>query len=587
MDIRGLIIALALLMAGAGAFSQEWVDVMESYTTDDEVLENGRLYPTVSGDILIHACKYYKCGYGDFYAPNAAVRRLSQDGEVIAEKVFFKEAYYCPSHYVFEDSNGNPYLMAAYTPNHDPTDSNYFLNYDNPPDEAILGLYRLNDSLEAVGTYEHRFKIDTFEWRDHPNFGIWPLSYPGTLGLLMPLVEDDHIVGGYVKSVSMKEEYTADDNDSLFMFKMDFNGNFLERKGYKLPENWGSGYYGSVFKHGSGYQIFFNKSIEYEHIPYPDVIYLDEDLDTLRARRLAKADVLEQRDAYNFVSRNIVKSPNNTFYLSTELNIPSKVRGGMGEAPHAGADTAFGRGLPRQEYADRAWSLNDGKEYLLENTCVRLYEYDDDIEGTELIIPAVRYITRGLENGILDRASGGVDVFYDNSICFAYTLNVGFWELSESYIVIERLNSDLDTISTLFYVHEGNRMHTRGSKVKLTREQDVILTYWVKDLDNLKRRMNCVAKFPAEVFLGIDEAHESGLRVAVAYPNPGGGSLNIRTGLRNSQVRVCDVSGRTVYLGDIEGQVMSIDASSWPSGTYIWTVTSNGREAESGTWIRE
>ena len=45
----------------------------------------------------------------------------------------------------------------------------------------------------------------------------------------------------------------------------------------------------------------------------------------------------------------------------------------------------------------------------------------------------------------------GVDVADDNSVFFAYTLNVGFMNDLDSWMMIERLDTNLDTISTVYY----------------------------------------------------------------------------------------------------------------------------------------
>ena len=103
---------------------------------------------------------------------------------------------------------------------------------------------------------------------------------------------------------------------------------------------------------------------------------------------------------------------------------------------------------------------------------------------------------------------------------------------------------------------------------------------------------NCLIKISKETLVGIEEAHDAGFVVAVAYPNPGKDVLNIRTGLKNARVEVYDMSGRMVYGREITDNVTAINTTSWPSGSYVWKVvagTSTGSvtEAESGKWIKE
>lgn len=75
--------------------------------------------------------------------------------------------------------------------------------------------------------------------------------------------------------------------------------------------------------------------------------------------------------------------------------------------------------------------------------------------------------------------------------------------------------------------------------------------------------------------------------MAMAYPNPGKDVLNIRTALPNAQVEIYDLNGRLVHSQRITAVVTTIDALTWPSGIYVWKVISNGKEAESGKWIKE
>ena len=75
--------------------------------------------------------------------------------------------------------------------------------------------------------------------------------------------------------------------------------------------------------------------------------------------------------------------------------------------------------------------------------------------------------------------------------------------------------------------------------------------------------------------------------MAVAYPNPGRNTLNIRTGLQDARVEVYDLNGRMVYRQDITENVTAINTTNWSEGTYVWKVISNGIEVENGKWIKQ
>ena len=49
-------------------------------------------------------------------------------------------------------------------------------------------------------------------------------------------------------------------------------------------------------------------------------------------------------------------------------------------------------------------------------------------------------------------------------------------------------------------------------------------------------QQHAIYKLSDETIVGIEEAHDAGFAVAVAYPNPGKDVLNIRTALQNAQI---------------------------------------------------
>jgi hypothetical protein len=85
----------------------------------------------------------------------------------------------------------------------------------------------------------------------------------------------------------------------------------------------------------------------------------------------------------------------------------------------------------------------------------------------------------------------------------------------------------------------------------------------------------------------IEEAHNAGFVVAVAYPNPGKDVLNIRTGLKDAWVEVYDMNGRLIHSQALTENVTAIDATDWAEGVYVWKVIVDGKEAECGKWIKK
>ena len=103
---------------------------------------------------------------------------------------------------------------------------------------------------------------------------------------------------------------------------------------------------------------------------------------------------------------------------------------------------------------------------------------------------------------------------------------------------------------------------------------------------------NVIYKVSQGILDDIEEAHDAGFAVAVAYPNPGKDVLNIRTALENARVEVYDLNGRLMDSQKITENVTTIDAEAWPSGMYVWKVytgVSAGSTtlAETGKWVKE
>ncbi|MBO5809267.1 MAG: T9SS type A sorting domain-containing protein [Bacteroidales bacterium] len=159
----------------------------------------------------------------------------------------------------------------------------------------------------------------------------------------------------------------------------------------------------------------------------------------------------------------------------------------------------------------------------------------------------------------------------------------------ECKLYLVKFDENLKKLDEWFYEIEQKYMH-HFDHIYCTESDDIIVTGYVVNDDT---NYPCIVKFPASAFNSenIEEAHDHGLHLAVAYPNPGGDVLNIRTGLRNAVLTVYDLQGRKIHEEEITDDVTSIDASKWNSGTYVWklgvrSVELGVKEVESGKWVR-
>ena len=567
----GLFFALALLF-GAKAFSQEWEYAIPYCTSDAEMTRQYCAYEMSDGRIIVSAsflCNIgsYAAGY-PFYPPHNALVALSPDGVELANNNYVKPCYWGSSYnpYVFEDKNGDLFMLATYSPDHESRYFNYFLNCDNPPTDAILGLYKLDDNLEIVESYEHSFPVDTAQGQ----YDYFPCESSGSIHLHSAILDEGCIVGAYTKNVSYDRD-SIHGYDSLFFFRMNFMGELLVNVGYEIPF---SGYgwqmifwreqlvptdYGYIYYSGySNVPPTLKPEKETSDYAKGAVCYFDKDFNPLRHRYFKHSGNPSTNYPYDDVS--IMRSKHNTTYLATRSR------------------TQYGQ--------------PDDDCYL--------YEFDDDIDGAQDFVQVVNNLKRGMADFDFVAECRAVDVRDNSSLYFCYSLDVGVSLSGDSWVVIEQLDNDFNTLTEVYYSTDSDLMWCCAESITTTRDGGILMTTATKKLADPNKQGSVVVKFPAEAFLGVEEAHANGLKVAIAYPNPGHDVLNIRTALPDARVEVYDANGRLVHSQGITENVTSINAEAWSEGGYVWKVysgVSTLRQSsatagsttlvESGKWIKE
>ena len=543
-------------------FSQEWQHKM-LLTDPLEYYQYFAVKESSDGNLMTSAKHFIRASVEEYwYSVSPAVILLSEKGEELARNNFFRPGY-CTigSVHLFERNNCY-YLLTSYTPEHSPGSFNHFENYENPPSDGKLVLMKLDDQLNMEECYEHSWPVDTYE--DHGGeWEIYPNGFSGNIFLFTAFEEDDNIVGAYWKSVSYDNPSRG--NDTLFFFRMNFDGEMLLKKVAKVDVGKGNRYLekeetandrglktnyfrGDQFVSTDYGYIFYVKGDGAPNNSYLGAgraMYYDKDFNLLRTRYVKFNNPQYGETIGDF---SVCRSNHNTTYLSSQMRSPDNPSGD-------------------------------------EDCC--LYELDDDIDAESNWIDNINYIHRKTDEWDQPCRSA-VDLIDDNSLCYLYELYQGLSDNLDSWIVIEHLNNNFDTIST-FYYGIDNGMKEVAYDVLRTKDGGVIIVHGSGSLD-IFEDYSLMTKFPASAFGfdNIEEAHANNLHLAVAYPNPGGDVLNIRTGLRNATLQVYDMQGRIIHQQIITDEVTSIDASKWNSGTYIWNLkTENGKlKVEEGKWIK-
>ena len=149
---------------------------------------------------------------------------------------------------------------------------------------------------------------------------------------------------------------------------------------------------------------------------------------------------------------------------------------------------------------------------------------------------------------------------------------------------VAMLDGNLNIVGEIYY-HNVERMVVPYS-ILVLESGDCLVSTAGKDRKSGEMQ-HAIFKLSHAIFDGIEEAHDAGFALAIAYPNPGRDVLNIRTALQNAHVVIYDMSGKQIYNQEITSNITIINTSYWSSGTYIWTVVVDGKVVESGKWIKE
>ena len=544
-----LFIALALLV-GARAFAQEWEHYFEYNTSDASRVSYDEAYELSDGRIMVASHFLFSNDCGLFRYSQPALLALTAEGTETGTEVYLKEGFQANPPYILENEAGEPYMMLAYNPDHDTCSANYFGNFNPTTDHSILGLYKLNDDLSIAESHETEIPIDIYEGLEHNPIFFFNC---GHIHLTTAFVDTEgYIVGAYIKTVSYN--YSKPRGfDSTFFFRMDFDGNMLDCVGYS-----GRGYSGcvtSTSEHATRHNLIEADSLYLFYGKYgyvtdeenKNLIYLDHDFNIVRTRRYIHKPQMypSYYDWFDFLT--VVRSPEGQSYVASTV---------------------------REQY---------------DNQCCCLYLSEDGIDKPYNVVGFRCWLER--KTSYVDRIAQykSVDVSPDNTLYYGYALKSS--DMFDSWVVVERLGWELDSISAVYVRPSDDSINSLANSVTATADGGVIVTFTDRMM-NMPKRSAWVAKYPTDVFVGVEEAHANGLKVAVAYPNPGQNTLNIHTALHDACVEVYDMTGRLMHRQAIAERVTSIPTEAWASGVYVWKVytgvsTGSTTEAETGKWVKE
>ena len=423
----------------------------------------------------------------------------------------------------------------------------YYLTIDNHNDTINVFVMELvKDGEYTVSVMKHAYLFDDFSMSEQKEIWRKNLFYGefNSLGLSTPQLVDSN---GCRTFLFVAACLGGQPKINIFI-KIDTNLNVIAEAIYDDYEDMNNNNVG-------GYSLMYNAdSTQYYYVSYtPEYPYY------------YFMNVLDME--FDLVEQVPIES-NPKFYLQDLI-------GDWRRNPYDGKIYALGdvhvQNIKSEIVAFKIDVDNDDVDFL------RLSYTDENIKNTTNIGTNLCFLPDGKIIGC---------AVYDVELFLAY-------KPGAYYAYIPVFDTKMKKISEWYYTL-GNNFNQLLYQIHYTKDDGVIIS------GNIRYMMDdeiywepYIVKFPASAFdpENIEEAHAHGLHLAVAYPNPGGDVMNIRTGLRNAVLSVYDIQGRKVHEQEITDDITSVDASNWQSGTYVWKLGMRNeelgiKEIETGKWIK-
>ena len=353
----------------------------------------------------------------------------------------------------------------------------------------------------------------------------------------------------------------------------------------------------------NGCRTFMFEFSEYPSVPpvdyYPIILKIDANLNVISEKEYESEELNNDNmpyccftysadsTQYYYVSYNRTEHPYGYFMnvFDMDLNLTEQIP--FVSDPPIDLQS-FGGNWSQNPYDGKIYGLGNKYDiYTLKDRCA----FKIDVENNK--VNCLR-LTTTPEDVRVDNAVGTNLCFMPNGDIIgqaAYNTDLWFQFKPDGYwIYMPVFDSNMKKKSEWYYTM-GINYNQHIFNIYPTKDDGVIL------LGRIRFEMGgdlfwepYIVKFPASAFNpdNIEEAHAHGLHLAVAYPNPGGDVMNIRTGLRNAVLSVYDINGRKIHEQEITDDVTSVNASKWQSGTYVWELkTENGKlKIEEGKWVK-
>lgn len=550
---KNLLFTLLLLLCSNRVYSQGFEYVFDKETTQNQSpviyyiteLSNGNFFLT--GNKISSEIYYLYC--------------FSPEGELMAEKVQYMEKGYTrrSSRDLFKETkNGNRYLFRALNPIWDTTNMYYLPNiYD-----AKIVMYQMDQNFDFIDTTTFFVPLDTAHSCFSPIINHYFYPYICLNSVLE--TENEGFIVCFDKFIDHSGSHPYDKGtDTTFFMKIDNSGNilhtgFIRHPQCNLSDN-GIHHNALLYDSSLNKYLFYTNSSSISNKLGLSVYHLNTDF-----------QVTEEHTMYYTLGHGI-----HSFFLESCITLKRTSQ----------QTTMLGGPIWFHKFVNGLPESFDGA------VCM---EMDDQMN----IVDTVRKSIHLCEGGRLrTQTPEGIclDWIDENKIFFGHIKKASsahhYPEMYYQYFTLSYLDRHLNTIQEVYYDIKKDSTYLWINTIRATQDGGCIvagdfwdfISYPQFHWDHVH---SVLKKFPAEVFVNIEEAHNNGLSVAVAYPNPGYDKFCIRTTLTNAELELFDMMGRLVRKQTITDTETIMNAETWASGTYIWRVIQHGKTVETGKWVK-
>ena len=520
--IKKVLLVSSLFINSTFAQNISW-EFVRSFDSNDSIIPNKMQSMTEleSGDIVVNA-SWINGNVNGINSENPGLMKFSADGVLQKEVYWSRFGYRSDDQYIIESPDHNIIVMGHFLPDRDPECSNFLLEGS---DKAYLYFYKLDNDFNMLDSIEYLFPLDTTNnaaFYQSTSFHTFNISM-AKIKLTSAFLEEGHIVGSYTKTQTRYNNYAL---DSLFFFKMDFEGNMLMQTAISLGDR-GSDPYAfndQMISNDIGYVHY--------HIRKNDgkndgdyCILVDKDFRFVKNMGIP---VLEY-DGPRIIDFELVsKSPWGTTFLSSLIDYT-------------------------YNYSYRPnpllMEIDENEEYV--HVIHRKEAISSDYDMTALRSPVC---------------------FTQDGIIWAYTRDRGLHRDRDSWIVIEKLNRDFDVVQEVYYPYQENTNLNANSYI-VSRDGGVILLSYCHELEYPNIKHYILTKFPKEAFVDLKEINNSQKTPIAYWPNPSKDALHLHFSpdVQPAQAELYDLQGRLVRTWRNGLETLSLQGLA--PGTYSMRVT--------------